>query len=296
MTQTIDNKFKIKFDGQQHQIDANVLIGSLIHTTSIIQEVNKYLDSGKKIDIKVKALEKGSFFISLELVETAIDGLKNIFTRENITVAAEVITILTGVIGVKKFLKGRKPRKVDKKGDKTTIINHNGDSITVENLTFNIYETNVTVNDALSQNFEIMESDPAITGFEITDVDENPLVVVNKEEFPDMILKSEEIRDDERILSEAATMNIVRLSFEESLKWEFYYRGNRISAKIKDPNFQESIDGGESFAKGDILEVELQTTQKWDSSVNTFINKSYQINKIIRHIRRNEEQTFNFDE
>ena len=29
-----DNSFKLKFDGQIHQIDANVLINSLIHTTS----------------------------------------------------------------------------------------------------------------------------------------------------------------------------------------------------------------------------------------------------------------------
>ncbi len=296
MTLANDNRFKIKFDGQQHQIDANVLIGSLIHTTTIIQEINKFLDSGKKIDIKVKALEKGSFFISLELVETALDSLKNIFTRENIEIAASLVTIFTGLVALKKFLKGKKPQRVDEKGDKTTIINHYGDQITIESLTFNIYEKNITVNDALSQNFEILESDPAVTGFEITDIDENPYVVVKRDAFPDMILKSEEIQDDERVISEAATLNIVRLSFEESLKWEFYYRGNKISAKMRDPNFQKTIDNGESFAKGDTLEVELQTTQKWDSSVNTFINKSYQVNKIIRHINREEQQTFNFDE
>jgi len=49
----VNNDFKIKFDGQQHQVDANVLISSLIHTTTIVQEVNKYLNSGKKIEIKV---------------------------------------------------------------------------------------------------------------------------------------------------------------------------------------------------------------------------------------------------
>jgi hypothetical protein len=79
------------------------------------------------------------------------------------------------------------------------------------------------------------------------------------------------------------------------LKWEFYYRGNRIAAKIKDPDFQKTVDKGESFAKGDTLEVELQVTQKWDESVNTFINKSYQVNKIIRHILRDRQQNFEFE-
>ena len=78
----VNNDFKIKFDGQQHQVDANVLISSLIHTTTIVQEVNKYLNSGKKIDIKVKALEKGSFLCHIELVETTLDSLKNLLTKK----------------------------------------------------------------------------------------------------------------------------------------------------------------------------------------------------------------------
>ena len=84
-------------------------------------------------------------------------------------------------------------------------------------------------------------------------------------------------------------MIIVRLSFEDNLKWDFYYKGNKISAKIPDSNFYELIDKKEAFAKGDTLEVDLQIIQKFDESVNTLINKSYQINKIIRHLSRNEQ-------
>ncbi|MBK9247781.1 MAG: hypothetical protein IPM69_06600 [Ignavibacteria bacterium] len=103
MNPIISNDFKIKFDGQPQQIDANVLISSLIHTTDIVQEVNRYLNTGKKIEIKVKALEKGSFLVHIELLETAIDTLKNLFTKENIEVAAGIITIVSGLIGLKKF-------------------------------------------------------------------------------------------------------------------------------------------------------------------------------------------------
>jgi hypothetical protein len=291
-----DNNFKLKFDGQLHQIDANILISSLIHTTSIIQEVNRYLDSGKKIEIKVKALEKGSFLIHIELLETALDSLKSLFTKENIGLAAEIVTILVGLIGVKKILKGKKPKSIEVGKEKTKITNQNGDILIVENITFNIYENSPIVKDALSQNFDSLNNDPSITGFEITDKDEKPIIKIDRNEFSDLSLKSEEISFDERIIKEAATLNIVRLSFEESLKWEFYYKGNKISAKINDPNFYELINKGESFAKGDTLEVELQINQKWEESVNTYINKSYQVNKIIRHILRNEQQKFNFEE
>lgn len=293
---TIDNNFKIKFDGQLHQLDANVLINSLIHTSSIIQEINRFLDTGKKIEIKVKSLEKGSFLIHIELLESALDSLKSLFTKDNVEIASAIVTVLGGLFAVKKFLKSRKPKSVEVKGDKTKIINELGNVLIIENITYNIYENSSIVKDAISQNFDTINNDPSITGFEITDKDEKPIIRIEKEDFSDLSLKSEEILNDERIIKEAATLNIVRLSFEESLKWEFYYKGNKIAVKIKDPNFYELINKGESFAKGDILEVELQINQKWEESVNTFINKSYQVNRIIRHILRNEQQKFRFED
>jgi len=290
----IGNDFKIKFDGQPHQVDANVLISSLIHTSTIIQEVNRYLNSGKKIEIKVKALEKGSFLCHIELVETTVDALKNLLTKENIEIGAAIIGTLVGLIEIKKFLKGRKAKEVKQQGDETKIINKNGEVLIIENATFNIYEHSLVVNDALAQNFDALKNDPAITGFEITDKNEKPLVVVDKSEFEELSQKSEEIEEGERKLIEAATVNIVRVSFEENLKWDFYYRGIKISAKIADPSFYELIDKGEAFAKGDVLEIELQINQRFEESVNTFVTKSYQVNRIIRHLARNEQQKINF--
>ncbi len=292
--ETIGNDFKIKFDGQQHQVDANVLISSLIHTTTIVQEVNRYLNSGKKIEIKVKALEKGSFLCHIELIETALDSLKNLLTKDNIEVGSAIVGTLVGLIELKKFLKGKKPTKVQLEGDTTRIVNKDGNVFIIENATFNIYENSPVVKDALAQNFDALNNDPAITGYEIIDKNEKPLVRVSKDEFTDLSQKSEEIEEGERKLIEAATVNVVRVSFEESLKWDFYYRGIKISAKISDPKFYELIDKGEAFAKGDILEVELQISQKFDESVNTFVTKSYQVNKIIRHLSRNEQQKINF--
>lgn len=290
-----DNNFKIKFDGQQHQVDANVLISSLIHTTTIVQEVNRYLNSGKKIDIKVKALEKGSFLCHIELVETAIDTLKNLLTKENIELGSAIIASLVGLIELKKFLKGKKAKEIKHQGEKTKITNNEGNVLIIENATFNIYEHSPLVKDALTQNFDVLNNDPAITGFEITDNNEVPLVRVDKSEFVDMAQKSEDVEEGERRIVEAATVNIVRVSFEENLKWDFYYRGIKISAKIADPNFFELIDRGEAFAKGDVLEIELQISQKFDETVNTFITKSYQVNKIVRHLSRNEQQKINFN-
>jgi hypothetical protein len=290
------NNFKIKFDGQSHQVDAQVLISSLIHTTTVIQELNRYLDSGKKIEIKVKALEKGSFLIHLELLETTFESLKTIFTKENIIVASSLITGLVALIQLKKHLKGKPPKEVKSENSITIIINGEDDQISIDSNIYQIYENNTVVNDALSQNFDTIDQDPAISAFEITDEKELPYVRVERSDFKDLSQKTEIIDENKKIIIENTRLNIVRLSFEEGLKWDFYYRGNKISAKIADPNFQKLIDNGESFAKGDVLEVELQINQIFESSVNTYVNKSYHVNRIIQHYNRDEQQQIKFEE
>jgi hypothetical protein len=289
------NEFKLKFDGQISQIDANILISSLIHTSNVIQEINRLLDSGKKIQVKIKAPEKGSFLIQINLIESVIESLRGLFTVDNITVTASIITILLGTIKIKKFLKGKKPKETKEKDSFTIIINQESNELRIESNIYNIYDRSQIIKDSLSQNFESIQNDPSISAYEITDINENTLIRVDREDFDSLALKSEELKEGERILTEAATLNIVRLSFEESLKWDFYFKGNKISAKIKDPKFYELIDKGESFAKGEILEVDLQINQKWDESVNTFVNKSYQVQRINRHLPRNEQQKFEFE-
>ncbi len=293
---TTDNDFKIKFDGQVHQIDANVLINSLIHTTTVIQEINKYIDSGKRIEIKIKALEKGSFLIHIEILETVIGALQTIFSKETIPIGGTIIGILVGLIKIKEHLQGRKPKEIEKCDDTIKITNDIGNVFVIEQLTYNIYDSNSVVKDSLAHNFDAINNDSSITGFEITDRNEKPYVKIDRDQFVNLSIKSEDISNNEKLITEAATLNIVRLSFEGNLKWEFYYKGNRISAKIKDENFQKSIDNGEMFSKGDVLEVELQIIQCWEESVRTYVNKSYQVNKIIRHIPRDVEQKLDFQE
>lgn len=292
---TMNSDFKIKFDGEHHQIDANILINNLIHTTSIIQELNRNLDSGKKIEIKVKALDKGSFLIHIDLIETALEALKTIFTKDNIEIGGVVVGALVGLIELKSFLRGKEPEKIEKIGDKVKIENKKGEVIYIDNFVQNVYENNTIIRDALSQSFETLDNDNSITGYQITDKDENPLVKVDKEDFQFMSLKSDEILDGEKVTVVAARLNLVRLSFDHKLKSDFYYKGVKVSAKIKDVDFYDRIDRGESFSKGDILEVELEIKQVFDGSVNTFINKSYKVKRIIQHIKRDEQSRLNFD-
>jgi len=286
---------KIKYQGKTNEIEANVFINSLIHTTTLIQEINKELNTGAKVEIKIKALEKGSFLVHIQIIDIIVESLKNIFTTENIAIGSTIIGSLVGLIELKKFLKGSNPEIIKKEGDDVTIKNGKGDVTVFKDFTFNVYQTNQIARDSLEQNFATLISDSSIEGVVFTDIDEKPLVSVQRQDFEDLISKKEEDKNGDKMVTTSAKLNIVRLSFDESLNWEFYYHGNKIGAKIKDPKFFERINNGETFAKGDILEVELLIRQVFDLSVNTFINKSYQVNRIINHIPRDEQQKLNFD-
>ena len=286
------NEFKIRFIGELNEIDVNVLISSLLHTTNIIQEINKELNTDRKIEIKIKALDGGSFSIYIELLESIVQYIGNIFTSgEN--VAGNLIKILVEILGLRKFLKGRKYKKAEKEGNIVKIENLNGNIIVVKNSTFNIYDKNQPIKDAIAKNFETLHGDPSITGFEITDTNEKPMINIERKDFEDMSIKDETTEEKRNIL-EKATLNIIKLSFEGKYKWEFYYRGNKISANILDEPFNNLIDGGEKFAKGDKLKVDLEITQIFDSSANTFINKSYQIKHVVKHIPRKEQTRLDF--
>lgn len=290
----MDTDFKIKFDGEKHQIDANLLVNNLIHTTSIIQEINRNLDGGKKIDIQIKALEKGSFLIHIDLIESTLENLKNLLTRDNIEIAGTVIGVFVGLIELKKFLKGKKEKTIENSGNKVKITNEAGEVLYVENFVQNIYN-NTIVKDALSQSFETLENDNSITGYEITDKNNKTLIRVDREEFEYISVKSEELSEGEKNIVVAGRLNIIRISFDDKLKSDFYFKGNKISAKINDVEFYNRVDKGKSFSKGDVLEVELEIKQVFEFSVDTFVNKSYKIKRIINHILRNEQSKFNFD-
>lgn len=280
---------KIKFDGQTHQIEANTLINSLLHFNTIVQEINKELKTDKTISIKINALPEGSFLVHFTLEAYGwLKQAQELFSGKAASSIANIIAYLTAIYSVARFLGGKKAKTIENKGETTIITNQNGDTMIIENLAINIYLNNKKIQESLNQEMSVLDADPNVTGFEMLNKNDEPIIQIERKDFASMagnMLYIEESTD--RIINKVAMLNIVRLSFDRNQKWEFYYEGNKISAKInEDDEFLKRIDSGEQFAKGDSLEVEIEIRQEFDNSVNTYINKIYKINKIINHIPR----------
>jgi hypothetical protein len=286
-----ENSFKIKFEGSLNDINALTFLSSIKNINELLQEINLELNKKNsienKLEIRIKALEKGSFIANIQLIETIAE---NLFTPEGIAYTSGVVTIMTGIFSIRKFLKSKKPSKIEQSDNKTVkITNNKGNILIIENITFDMYDKNPKINNAIGQTFSGLKQDKNISGFELKDKDNNTIFETKDFEFEELSETIEILEDDRKIISELATLNIIKVCFEPNIKWQFYYKGMKISTNILDENFYKKINEGEKFSKGDTLEVELTIKQEFDKTVNTFVNKNYDVVRIIKHIPRNEQ-------
>jgi len=287
-------EFKLKFDGEPNEIDAFTLVRSLTGVTTLLEELNEELGGGTKLKISVKALDEGSFLVHLGFGPDLTQAVQTLLSSFDLETIYKILGSLVGFFTLRKLLKGEKPKKVEEKGNDYEITTNHGNTFVMDKRTYNIYTTNPRVTDALGSTFETLSNDPSVTGFELLDEKEKKLFEASRDDFEGMAVRSDLVEENKRITVVSAHLNIFKVIFEDKFKWEFYYKGNRIPAKISDPEFFKRIDSGERFAKGDSLDVELEIEQAYDAAANTWVNKSYRVIRVIKHIPRGTQESLDF--
>lgn len=271
-------KMKIVFNGDSGQIDANTLIAALGHYQYIMETANKELGGAKTVELKVNAIEKGSFVIDVEIVENFI---KNLFSEKSLTYISSIITIVSGVYGAYKLLKGRAAR-TDREKDSIRI--KGSDNVLINRSIINIYNQ-IPVREAISKTIEAADKDSSVEGLTIEG--EGDVVRFDREEFKEMIHRnfdSEDLLPPDRVVDEVACLSIVSMSFESGYQWQFMYKGFKIPIRIKEGALMEIIDKGERFGKGDMIEVTLEITQRFNPAFRAYENVRYRIKEFHRHI------------
>jgi hypothetical protein len=281
--------FVFKYQGDLDYIDINTLIVSQIHFTNIIEEIKNEVCPENDLSIKVRVKEKGSFPIELQLL---LDPF-GLFSSDTVHYVADIMNIWVALIILREFLKGKKPTKTEVKNE-ITIIYQDNKMIEVNTEIYKIYSKNTTIDQAFTKGFESLEKDEEITGITLTDKNDKELFNVPRNNFSDIIAPNEIFEEETKVdLVEKATLRVFKVVFGEGYKWQFYYLGNKVSANINDEAFMGRVGvGGEGFVSGDVLVVDLQITQVFDQRVNAFINKSFSIEKVHQHIKRDTQGKF----
>lgn len=269
---------KIRFDGDSHQIDANTLINYLIHYQAVVDVANNLIGGGsKKIKVRINAIEKGSFVVDVELVESLI---RTLFSSDSVGYAAGLCTVVGGVYGAYRWLKGSPIRDDQRESFANSI--QCGDSAIVNQI-INVYNSPVS-RQAISKSFDTVDGDDSVSGVSLES--NSGKVFFDRADFKSLQYNNFEHENDEfedREVVADARLVILSLGFEPGSRWNFSYNGVKISMNVKDDALMKQIDKGMRFGKGDAIRVKLKIVQKYVPEYKTYMDASFKIVEFYEH-------------
>lgn len=281
-----DKSIRVKFLGERHSIDINTLINYMIHYNAVLTQIHTHHgEAGRKIEINVDAMEKGSFELCVSLHEGIIESL---FSGRGVGYLADLAAIAAFVMLLYKRRRGRPVKSGEERAEAAEAI---GEASRAAGASVNASKVIDAYNDktvrmAISKQFDTLCADENVEGVEI---DNGPGLAnsFDRDEFEDMRyddFDSEDADRGEKIEEVDTTLTIVSLHFERNKKWTFIYNGFRILMPMKSPALLERIDAGERFGKGDAIKVRMRIVKRFNAVYNAYENKAYSIVEFIEHV------------
>jgi hypothetical protein len=286
--------FSIKYDGPalaSHQMDVRELAPALIALSTLLEEANRtlYPDSAE-VRVNVNGSFKGgSFGVDFVALQSIKDQIVSIFAGPGATAAANLFAILGGVgllgtgglIGVIKWLRGRKPSSIRIKDDKTIFelsFEETVETFEVDLATGKLYQSRI-VRQSLACVIKPLETE----GIDVfacgQEGDTQSVVTKDEAEFFAVAASGADVVSD--VTSEGVLLQIESAVFKDGNKWRFSDGSNSFFAEIGDEAFRARIESGdERFGKGDVLVVDLRRIQ---SITDTGLKSEYIIDRVREH-------------
>ncbi len=276
-----NDEFIIHYGCEAHRVNANTFAQSLIRISEVLKITDGLINPGYELEIYVEALGIGSFRVSIKTIKKA---LTNIFSSSNVKSVA--LALIAAFIW--QTINGDKEIKIIVNND-SYVLETQDEKIILPKVAQEYYETIKKVDSIkrnIRENFEFLQKDKSINDFGFTKhiKDNEPTFLINQKNFA--LLTSEPENDNKKEKIEITKLLIVRAILEKSQRmWQFIWNGNRISAPIKDTVFFDSfISHKIQIAPGDMFEVELKIIMEKDESIGLYLNKEYEVLKVLKHI------------
>jgi hypothetical protein len=280
-----DECIVVHFGGPLGRINAYTLATTLVNIADAAKIANATINPGWDIEVVVEAFGSGSFRASLKPVYR---GLQNIFQSQ------ELRSIVLSVIAAFIYQHTLSPDTevvVNVSEDMVEIIQGDKHVIIpkeVHNCVSQL-ENSEQFRRKIQNTFSCVEEDESVEslGFTPRATDEIPAIDIPRSSFP-LVTDNGVVEANSRSVTEIATVNISRAILERSRrKWEFVWRGVKISAPVLDQQFYDDFFAHRvTIAPGDILEVELKILQERNLDNGIFTNRKYEVIAVRRHIPR----------
>lgn len=286
--------FSIKYDGPalaNHQMDVRELAPALIALSEMLEQANKAaFPDAAEVRVNVQGNFKGgSFGVDLIALQSVAQQIVSMFSGAEATASANLFAILTGIgllgpgglIGVIKWLKGRKPSTIRFEGDKTIFelrTTETVESFEVDLVAGKLYQSRI-VRQSLAKVIKPLERE----GVDVFACgrDGATEAVVSKGDVPwfEMAASEADVVSDN--VSEAVLLQIESAVFKDDNKWRFSDGATSFFAEISDEDFLAKINSGdERFGKGDVLIVDLRRVQ---SISDSGLKLEYTVIKVREH-------------
>jgi hypothetical protein len=277
-----DDSVVLHFETDTHNINAYTLASILVAIADAAKAANFTINAGCDVEIIVEALGAGSFRAKI----TALyKESKNLFSSQ--IVAGVIIGVITNYIYERTFavddsvkIEINTDEVIIVKGDEKIIVSRNIYDATRE------VEKNPKFTQAIEKTFHSIEKDEKIkgVGFVKDIAAPKPEVIIPRS----AIISASNILVDEegvRIVTELVEIQILKALLERGKrKWEFMWRGFKISAPITCDNFySDFFSHAITIAPGDSLDVKLEIKQIKDEDTGIYTNKSYKVIDVYEH-------------
>jgi hypothetical protein len=264
-------RFQVVYDGpalSDHRMDVRDLAPALFAVADLLTAANKEVN-GEGTDLRVQVsanFKAGSFGIDLSVSQQLLTQLKDMFSGHGATALSNAYTIVSligltggGLIGLLRALKGRRPVKIEEKGDDATVWITDMECVEVSDGVVRLYR-NLEVRGSLEKVISPLERE-GITDFSVI-VDNRTVLDIQS---PEVAWFGASLVDSvAKVVSDSTfrkMLLIESLTFRDGNKWRVHDGMCSYHASIEDKAFLDEIDSGKQFGKGDILLVDLRQIQ-----------------------------------
>lgn len=280
--------FHVSYGGDglaRGSMDVRDLAPALLAVADSCTRANELLNGTDcRVSVRVEAeFRRGSFTVGLALLQLVSANSTAAFVAQAndiLRLLGYVKTGTLGALGIIKSLRGQKPTNV-------TPLPNGMVSYTFNNCTFNVpagalqLATDPVIREHLAKTMAPLERED-IDSFSCGDQDGEE-ETVGRADLASFTVP--DIRDEPPYLESEAivALQIITPQFDRGLKWRLGNDSMRLTATMDDKKFEERINSGCRFGKGDILKVRIKTSA-WRTAAGLTTDNA--IVEVLDHVER----------
>lgn len=283
--------FVISYDGELHSVEANTFANSIVALSRIIEEINYLLSPDTKVEIRIEAIDKGSFKPTIRVCKKLWNKVAPFLPEKN-----NAVPIFISLLAL---FAQKNSKDIITINEKEVVIEKANSKIIIPRMVYDDAErikNQKNLKSEIASSFDILANDPSISGFTIQkDLKDKVFPFQTKREdfqyFVNIGSTTEDLEENKRKIVEEANLQLIKVILEKGRrKWEFAWKGIKISASVSDDKFWNKMASGQvSIKQGDSIKANLQIIQVLDPYSKVFFNESYEVVEVIEYIKSIEQ-------